>query len=179
MLVCGNGGSAAEAQHFASEMVGRFEASGRRGLPVMALTADTTFVTAWANDFSFDEVFARQIEAHGQSGDVLVVISSSGRSPNLVNAVRAARKREMFCIGLLGKDGGPAGELTDVNIIVPSNETSRIQEIQLHVVHVLSHLIEQQIMADELNTLKIPEDSSVMQFQLARPPVKSISKGKM
>ena len=105
MLVCGNGGSAAEAQHFASEMVGRFEASGRRGLPVMALTADTTFVTAWANDFSFDEVFARQIEAHGQSGDVLVVISSSGRSPNLVNAVRAARKREMFCIGLLGKDG--------------------------------------------------------------------------
>jgi D-inositol-3-phosphate glycosyltransferase len=179
MLVCGNGGSAAEAQHFASEMVGRFEASGRRGLPVMALTADTTFVTAWANDFSFDEVFARQIEAHGQSGDVLVVISSSGRSPNLVNAVRAARKREMFCIGLLGKDGGPAGELTDVNIIVPSNETSRIQEIQLHVVHVLSHLIEQQIMADELNTLKIPEDSSVMQFQLTRPPVKSISKGKM
>ena len=71
MLVCGNGGSAAEAQHFASELVGRFEASGRRGLPVMALTADTTFVTAWANDFSFDEVFARQIEAHGQSGDVL------------------------------------------------------------------------------------------------------------
>jgi D-inositol-3-phosphate glycosyltransferase len=179
MLVCGNGGSAAEAQHFASEMVGRFEASGRRGLPVMALTADTTFVTAWANDFSFDEVFARQIEAHGQSGDVLVVISSSGRSPNLINAVRAARKREMFCIGLLGKDGGPTGELTDVNIIVPSNETSRIQEIQLHVVHVLSHLIEQQIMADELNTLKIPEDSSVMQFQLTRPPVKSISKGKM
>ena len=179
MLVCGNGGSAAEAQHFASEMVGRFEASGRRGLPVMALTADTTFVTAWANDFSFDEVFSRQIEAHGQSGDVLVVISSSGRSPNLVNAVRAARKREMFCIGLLGKDGGPAAELTDVNIIVPSNETSRIQEIQLHVVHVLSHLIEQQIMADEMNTLNVPEDYSMMQFQLTRPSLKSVSKGKM
>ena len=79
----------------------------------------------------------------------------------------------------VGKDGGPAAELTDVNIIVPSNETSRIQEIQLHVVHVLSHLIEQQIMADELNTLKVPEDSSIMQFQLTRPPVKSISKGKM
>ena len=179
MLVCGNGGSAAEAQHFASELVGRFEASGRRGLPVMALTADTTFVTAWANDFSFDEVFARQIEAHGQTGDVLVVISSSGRSPNLVNAVRAARKREMFCIGLLGKDGGPAAELTDVNIIVPSNETSRIQEIQLHVVHVLSHLIEQQIMADEQNTLNVPEDCSMMQFQLTRSSVKSVSKGKM
>ena len=85
----------------------------------------------------------------------------------------------MFCIGLLGKDGGPAGELTDVNIIVPSNETSRIQEIQLHVVHVLSHLIEQQIMADELNTLKVPEDYSMMQFQLTRPSVKSVSKRKM
>ena len=169
MLVCGNGGSAAEAQHFASELVGRFEANGRRGLPVMALTADTTFVTAWANDFSFDDVFARQIEAHGRSGDVLVVISSSGQSPNLVNAIRAARKREMFCIGLLGKDGGPAAELTDVNIIVPSNETSRIQEVQLHVVHVLSHLIEQQIMADELNAIKVPEDCSMLQFQLPRP----------
>jgi phosphoheptose isomerase len=179
MLVCGNGGSAAEAQHFASELVGRFEANGRRGLPVMALTADTTFVTAWANDFSFDDVFARQVEAHGRAGDVLVVISSSGRSPNLVNAIRAARKREMFCIGLLGKDGGAAAELTDVNIIVPSNETSRIQEVQLHVVHVLSHLIEQQIMADELNTIKVPEDYSVMQFQLARPSVKSVSKGKI
>jgi phosphoheptose isomerase len=179
MLVCGNGGSAAEAQHFASELVGRFEANGRRGLPVMALTADTTFVTAWANDFSFDDVFARQIEAHGRSGDVLVVISSSGRSRNLVNAIRAARKREMFCIGLLGKDGGPAAELTDVNIIVPSNETSRIQEVQLHVVHVLCHLIEQQIMADELNTIKVPEDYSMMQFQLARPSAKSVSKGKI
>lgn len=179
MLVCGNGGSAAEAQHFASELVGRFEANGRRGLPVMALTADTTFVTAWANDFSFDEVFARQIEAHGRPGDVLVVISSSGRSPNLVNAIRAARTREMFCIGLLGKDGGPAAELTDVNIIVPSNETSRIQEVQLHVVHVLSHLIEQQIMADELNIVKVPEDCSMMQFQLTRPSVKSVNKGKM
>ena len=179
MLVCGNGGSAAEAQHFVSELVGRFEANGRRGLPVMALTADTTFVTAWANDFSFDDVFARQIEAHGRSGDVLVVISSSGQSPNLVNAIRAARKREMFCIGLLGKDGGPAAELTDVNIIVPSNETSRIQEVQLHVVHVLSHLIEQQIMADELNAIKVPEDCSMLQFQLARPSVKSVTKGKI
>jgi hypothetical protein len=85
----------------------------------------------------------------------------------------------MFCIGLLGKDGGPAAELTDVNIIVPSNDTSRIQEVQLHVVHVLSHLIEQQIMADELNNIKFPDDGSVMQFQLPRPSVKSVSKGKM
>jgi phosphoheptose isomerase len=158
VLVCGNGGSAAEAQHFAAELVGRFEATGRRGLPVIALTADTTFVTAWANDFSFDEVFARQVEAHGRAGDVLLVISSSGRSPNLIKAIRAARKQQMFSIGLLGKEGGPAGELTDVNIIIPSNETSRIQEVQLHVLHMLGHLIEQQIGADDNKTVQMPEE---------------------
>jgi phosphoheptose isomerase len=166
VLVCGNGGSAAEAQHFSSELVGRFETTGRRGLAVMALTADTTFVTAWANDFSFEEVFARQVEAHGQPGDILLVISSSGQSPNLVNAIRAARKREMFCIGLLGREGGPAGELTDINIIIPSNETSRIQEMQLHVLHVLSHLIEQQIMADDRKTAQIQEEWSVTHFKV-------------
>jgi phosphoheptose isomerase len=158
VLVCGNGGSAAEAQHFAAELVGQFEATGRRGLPVIALTADTTFVTAWANDFSFDEVFARQVEAHGRAGDVLLVISSSGRSPNLIKAIRAARKQQMFSIGLLGKEGGPAGELTDVNIIIPSNETSRIQEVQLHVLHMLGHLIEQQIGADDNKTVQMPEE---------------------
>ena len=158
VLVCGNGGSAAEAQHFAAELVGQFEATGRRGLPVIALTADTTFVTAWANDFSFDEVFARQVEAHGRPGDVLLVISSSGRSPNLIKALRAARKQQMFSIGLLGKGGGPAGELTDVNIIIPSNETSRIQEVQLHVLHMLGHLIEQQIGADDNKTVQMPEE---------------------
>jgi D-inositol-3-phosphate glycosyltransferase len=158
VLVCGNGGSAAEAQHFAAELVGQFEATGRRGLPVIALTADTTFVTAWANDFSFDEVFARQVEAHGRPGDVLLVISSSGRSPNLIKAIRAARKQQMFSIGLLGKEGGPAGELTDVNIIIPSNETSRIQEVQLHVLHMLGHLIEQQIVADDNKTVQMPEE---------------------
>jgi D-inositol-3-phosphate glycosyltransferase len=158
VLVCGNGGSAAEAQHFAAELVGQFEATGRRGLPVIALTADTTFVTAWANDFSFDEVFARQVEAHGRPGDVLLVISSSGRSPNLIKAICAARKQQMFSIGLLGKEGGPAGELTDVNIIIPSNETSRIQEVQLHVLHMLGHLIEQQIVADDNKTVQMPEE---------------------
>ncbi len=158
VLICGNGGSAAEAQHFAAELVGQFEATGRRGLPVIALTADTTFVTAWANDFSFDEVFARQVEAHGRPGDVLLVISSSGRSPNLIKAIRAARKQQMFSIGLLGKEGGPAGELTDVNIIIPSNETSRIQEVQLHVLHMLGHLIEQQILADDNKAVQTPEE---------------------
>jgi D-inositol-3-phosphate glycosyltransferase len=166
VLVCGNGGSAAEAQHFSSELVGRFEANGRRGLAVMALTADTTFVTAWANDYSFEQIFARQVEAHGQPGDVLIIISSSGQSPNLVNAVRAARKREMFCIGLLGREGGPAGELTDINIIIPSHETTRIQEMQLHILHVLSHLIEQQIMADDRKAARMQEEWSVAHFKV-------------
>lgn len=166
VLVCGNGGSAAEAQHFSTELVGRFEAAGRRGLPVMALTADTTFVTAWANDFSFDEIFARQVEAHGQPGDALIVISSSGRSPNLIKAVRAARKRHMFSIGLLGKGGGPAAELTDVNIIIPSNDTSRVQELQLHILHVLGHLVEQQIMEDDQDVMQMPEEHSIIPFPI-------------
>jgi len=165
-LVCGNGGSAAEAQHFAAELMERFEANSRRGLPAMALTADTAFVTAWSNDYTFDDVFARQVEAHGQPGDVLVVISSSGQSVNLVKALHTARRREMFCIGLLGKEGGPASELADVSIIVPSNETSRIQEVQLLVLHVLSHLIEQQIVVDDLNTIQITEEWSIKHFQV-------------
>jgi phosphoheptose isomerase len=178
VLVCGNGGSAAEAQHFAAELVGRFEATGRRGLPVIALTADTTFVTAWANDFSFDEVFARQVEAHGRAGDVLLVISSSGRSPNLIKAIRAARKQQMFSIGLLGKEGGPAGELTDVNIIIPSNETSRIQEVQLHVLHMLGHLIEQQIVADDNKTVQMPQEWPMGQLHVVGRSENTINKRK-
>jgi phosphoheptose isomerase len=178
VLVCGNGGSAAEAQHFAAELVGRFEATGRRGLPVIALTADTTFVTAWANDFSFDEVFARQVEAHGRAGDVLLVISSSGRSPNLIKAIRAARKQQMFSIGLLGKEGGPAGELTDVNIIIPSNETSRIQEVQLHVLHMLGHLIEQQIVADDNKTVQMPQEWPMGQLHVVGRSKNTINKRK-
>lgn len=168
VLVCGNGGSAAEAQHFSTELVGRFEATGRRSFPVMALT-DTTLITAWANAFSFDEVFARQVEAYGQPGDVLVVISSSGQSPNLVKAIGAARKREMFCIGLLGREGGLIGSLTDIKIIIPSNETARIQELHLHVIHVLSHLIEQQILSDNRDTVRIPEE-----WSMDRPKIVSL-----
>jgi len=178
VLVCGNGGSAAEAQHFAAELMGRFEANGRRGLPAMALTADTAFVTAWSNDYTFDDVFARQVEAHGQPGDVLVVISSSGQSVNLVKALRTARRREMFCIGVLGKEGGPASELTDVSIIVPSNETSRIQEVQLLVLHVLSHLIEQQIVVDDLDTIQITEEWSIKHFQV-QELAKNVNKRKI
>lgn len=161
VMICGNGGSAAQSQHFASELVGRFEMAHRRGLPVMALTADTSLVTAWSNDVSFDDVFARQVEAHGQPGDVLIVISSSGKSPNLLRALHMARKREIFCIGLLGKGGGPAAELTDLNLIVPSQETTRVQEVQLMAIHVLCALIEQQVVADDNAKLDISESRQV------------------
>lgn len=145
----------------------------------MALTADTTFVTAWANDFTFDEVFARQVDAYGRAGDILIVISTSGQSLNLVAAIRAARKREMFCIGLLGKEGGPVAELTDLNIIVPSNETSRIQEVQLLVLHMLSHLVEQQIMVDDQNTIQEPEEWPMGQLQVVSRSGKIINKRKI
>ncbi|CAA9892865.1 Phosphoheptose isomerase [Candidatus Methylobacter favarea] len=179
VLVCGNGGSAAQAQHFSAKLVGRFEARGRRGLSVMALTADATFVTAWANAFSFDEVFARQIEAHGRAGDVLFIISSSGESPNLIKAVRAARQREMYCIGLLGKEGGAAGELTDTNIIIPSHDRERIQELHLHVLHVLSHLIEQQLIADDRNIVQAPKQWSMDRLQVVSLSGKTLIKRKI
>lgn len=169
VMVCGNGGSAAESQHFASELVGRFEVAHRRGLPAMALTADASFITAWSNDFNFNDVFARQVEAYGQPGDVLVVISSSGKSPNLLKVLQAARKREIFCIGLLGKGGGPAAELTDLNIIVPSKETTRIQEIQLMTIHVLCALVEQQIVADDNAKLEIPDNWQIQKISETLP----------
>lgn len=160
VLVCGNGGSAAESQHFAAEFVGRFEVNGRRALPVLALSVDTSFITAWSNDASYDDIFARQVEAFGQPGDVIVGISTSGNSPNVVNAFKAAKQREMLCIGLLGKDGGEASELTDIDLTIPAPHTSRIQELQLHLIHTLSYLVEQQILADDRATMQIPAEWS-------------------
>ncbi len=145
VLLCGNGGSAAEAQHFATELAGHFQIDGRRALPVQALTTDGTFLTAWGNDDAFDHIFSRQVEAFGTAGDVLIVLSTSGNSPNIIQACHAARRREMFCIGMLGKGGGPVGELVDIALTVPSNDTPRIQEIHQHIVHVLSDLVERSI----------------------------------
>ncbi len=145
ILVCGNGGSAAESQHFAAELMGRFEIPERPGLPVVSLTADTAMLTAWSNDFSFDEVFSRQVQALGRKGDVLFCISTSGNSPNLLRALETARQKGMTCICLLGNDGGEAAALSDVNMIVPSSVTVRIQEMQLHVIHTLCRLTEQRL----------------------------------
>jgi phosphoheptose isomerase len=142
VLVCGNGGSAADAQHFAGEMVGRFKMRGRAALPVLALTTDTTILTCVANDFCYDEVFSRQVEAFAQPGDVLVAISTSGRSPNVLLAGRAARKAGAAVIALVGGDGGPLAQEADIAIVVPSPDTARIQECHITAIHAMCELIE-------------------------------------
>jgi phosphoheptose isomerase len=143
-LVFGNGGSAADAQHFAAELLGRF-ARERRALPALALTTDSSSVTAIANDYGFERVFARQIEAHGRSGDVAIGISTSGRSPNVVRALETAREIGMLCIALTGRGGGALGPLADFLIDVPHQDTARIQEVHGMVVHILCELVEESL----------------------------------
>jgi len=144
ILICGNGGSAADAQHFAAELTGRFEAD-RPALAAIALHADTSALTAIANDYGFARVFARQLEALGKPGDVLVAISTSGASPNVLAAVEAARAREITTIGLLGRDGGPLAERCDHALIVPHQRTARIQEIHGLIIHCWCALLERAI----------------------------------
>lgn len=145
LLICGNGGSAADAQHLAAELVGRFKAHNRPALPAMALTANAATLTAWANDVGYDEVFARQVEAFGRPGDVLLGISTSGSSQNLVRAFDVARRRGLHCVALLGRDGGDVQGLAEIAIIVPSNDTQHIQAVQLVVSHLLCELVEQRL----------------------------------
>lgn len=139
ILACGNGGSAADSQHFAAELVGRFEKE-RLSLPAMALTTDTSILTAVGNDYSFQDVFAKQVQAFGQPGDLLLAISTSGNSSNVIAAIDAAHEREMNVIALTGKGGGAIGKMlveTDVHICVPHDRTARIQEVHLLVIHCL------------------------------------------
>jgi phosphoheptose isomerase len=147
LLVCGNGGSAADSQHFAAEFAGRFKETGRRALPAIALTADGSFLTAWANDSSFDDVFARQIEALGKPGDVLFAISTSGTSENTVRALRAGAELGMQTIGLLGRDGGAMRDLADLAIIAPGSDTQRIQELHILLIHIICELVEARLFA--------------------------------
>ncbi|MBE9111577.1 glycosyltransferase [Nodosilinea sp. LEGE 07298] len=142
VLVCGNGGSAAESQHFAAELVGRFCSHHRTGLPVMALTADVALLTAWANDVGYSDIFARQVYTFAQPDDLLVVISTSGRSPNLVKAVAAAKACNVRTIGLLGGSGGDLLPLVDQAICVPSPDPQRIQEVQLLALHLICEWVE-------------------------------------
>jgi len=139
ILACGNGGSAGDAQHFAAELVGRFERE-RFPLPAISLSTDTSIITAVGNDYSFDEIFRKQVQALGQAGDLLLAISTSGNSANVLAAAEAALEREMRVVALTGKDGGKLGKLltdADVHINVPHARTARIQEVHLTAIHAL------------------------------------------
>ncbi len=142
LLFCGNGGSAADSQHLASELTGRF-IKDRRPLAALSLTTDSSALTCIANDYAFDEVFARQLAALGKPGDVLVAISTSGHSRNVIRAVEEARAIGMRVIGLLGRDGGALKSLCDVAVVVPSSVTARIQEAHILIGHTLCGLIEE------------------------------------
>jgi D-sedoheptulose 7-phosphate isomerase len=144
VLVFGNGGSAADAQHLATDLVGRFQRE-RRALAAVALTADSSLLTAVANDYSFDRVFVRQIEALGVRGDLAFGISTSGRSSNVVEGLRAARARGLRTIALTGRDGGPAGALADIHINVPDPSTARIQEAHRTLIHAICELVEREL----------------------------------
>ncbi len=151
VLACGNGGSAADAQHFSAEFVGRFERE-RPELAAIALTTDTSILTAVANDYSFDAVFSRQVRALGQAGDVLIAITTSGNSSNILTAVEAAHARDMVVIGLTGRDGGTMGKMlreTDVHICVPHPRTARIQEVHLLALHCICDGVDAVLMGDE------------------------------
>ncbi|MGE0384861.1 MAG: phosphoheptose isomerase [Gammaproteobacteria bacterium] len=152
ILACGNGGSAADAQHFSSEMLNRFEME-RPGLPAVALTTDASTLTSIANDFDFSEVFAKQIRALGQASDVLLAYSTSGRSKNILVAIEAAHDRDMKVILVTGREGGDCiNKLVgdDVCICVPSQSTARIQEVHLMVTHCLCDLIDRHLLGQEL-----------------------------
>ena len=151
ILVCGNGGSAADSQHFASEMLNRFEME-RPGLPAIALTTDSSTLTSIANDYSFDEIFSKQVYALGGEHDVLIAISTSGNSRNIVRAVLAAQERDMSVISLSGRDGGEIANLLtpdDIEIRVPSESTARVQEVHILVIHCLCDLIDAKLLKQE------------------------------
>ena len=153
VLACGNGGSAADAQHFAAEFVGRFERE-RPELAAIALTTDSSILTAIANDYDFKVIFSRQVRALGQPGDVLLAISTSGNSPNVLAAIEAAHTRDMVVIGLSGHGGGHMAQLlrdTDVHICVPSERTARIQEVHILALHCLCDAVDSQLLGDQEN----------------------------
>jgi D-sedoheptulose 7-phosphate isomerase len=151
VLLCGNGGSSTDAQHVAGEFVNQFGRLKRRALPALALSTDGGVLTSIANDTSFENVFARQVEAFGERGDVLVAISTSGTSANVVRACESARERDMKVIGLLGRDGGRVAALCDLALVVPSDDTQRIQETHNLVGHVLCELVEHTLFPGERN----------------------------
>jgi len=144
IMFCGNGGSAADAQHLAGELIGRFLIN-RQALPAIALTTDSSILTCLANDFGFETVFARQIEGLAKKGDVLVGISTSGNSPNVQSALEKAKAMGCYTIGLLGGDGGSIAKVADLSIIVSSKETPRVQESHITIGHIICGLVEEEL----------------------------------
>ena len=151
VLACGNGGSAADAQHFAAEFIGRFERE-RPELAALALTTDSSILTAIANDYDFDRIFSKQVRGLGQSGDVLLALSTSGNSANVLAAIEAAHEREMTVVALTGRGGGKITQLlreTDVHICVPHDRTARIQEVHLLVLHCICDGVDTQLLGEQ------------------------------
>lgn len=144
VLLCGNGGSAADAQHIAAELTGRYKTE-RRGLPGIALTTDTSALTAIGNDYGYDRVFDRQVEALANKGDLLIGISTSGNSMNVVSALKLAREMGCSTLGLSGRDGGAMNEVCDVNLVVPSDNTPRIQEMHILFGHTICQIIDDEL----------------------------------
>ena len=144
ILLAGNGGSAAEAQHIAAEFVNRF-ALDRRGLSAIALTTDTSILTSIGNDYCYEQLFARQVQAHGRFGDVFIGYSTSGQSPNILRAFEEAREIGMICLGMTGNRGGPMRQLCDFLLEVPSEDTPKIQEAHMVLGHILCGLVEREI----------------------------------
>ena len=141
ILLFGNGGSAADAQHIAAELVGRYKTS-RKGLPAIALTTDSSALTSIGNDFGYEHVFDRQLEALAKKGDVVIGISTSGKSQNVINGLKLASKLECVTIGFSGKNGGEMNNICDINLIAPSEDTPRIQEMHIIIGHTICHLID-------------------------------------
>ncbi len=146
LLICGNGGSAADSQHFAAELVGRFEKE-KQPLPAISLTTDTSILTAVANDYGYDDVFAKQVKAIGEKGDILFAISTSGNSPNVLKAVEFAREIGMKSVSLTGKDGGKIARISDIDINIPVFSTARVQEAHITVIHIICKIVEDKMLA--------------------------------
>jgi len=145
-ILAGNGGSAADAQHIAAELVGRY-GFDRPSIPSLSLTTDTSNLTAIGNDYGYDKVFSRQLEGMGQSGDLFIGISTSGNSLNIINAFKSAKKKNILTVALTGRDGGEMAKIADISLIVPSDSTPRIQESHILIGHILCDIIEQEIFA--------------------------------
>ena len=144
VLLCGNGGSAADAQHIAAELTGRYKTE-RRGLPGIALTTDTSALTAIGNDYGYDRVFDRQVESLAQKGDVIIGISTSGNSKNVINALKLGKELDCKTIGFSGRDGGGMNSVCDINLIVPSDDTPRIQEMHILFGHTICQIIDNEL----------------------------------